>query len=189
MNRPILAFALALAVSPLAGLAQTETPASPAPPPRMGVPPAPGTPPRMVDVEALRQSSAQLATLRTQERAQILAALTPAHKQLLAQIAGQLALGTIADTRAAAAQLNAALTPQESQAIVAADTSYRTQRRALTTASRQAAIAVLPADVKERIRSRAERAPGSAPNPDAGLIVMRATIGQSNEFSSVTITR
>ncbi len=86
-----------------------------------GAPPAPGAaPPRYSDRGPMSQVRGQVENIRRQERDKVLAALTPAHRQLLATIAGQMAISQSPDPRAAAAQLDAALTPGEKQTVLAA---------------------------------------------------------------------
>ena len=63
-------------------------------------------------------------------RKQVLAALTPAHKQLLATLVGQLAIADTPNVKAAAAQLDAALGASEKQAILAAHSQMAAQMKA-----------------------------------------------------------
>ncbi len=63
-------------------------------------------------------------------RKQVLAALTPAHKQLLATLVGQLAIADAPNVKAAAAQLDAALGASEKQAILAAHSQMAAQMKA-----------------------------------------------------------
>lgn len=63
-------------------------------------------------------------------RRQVLAALTPAHRQLLATVVGQLAVSDKPDHKAAAAKLDAALSSNEKQAILAAHAQMMTQMEA-----------------------------------------------------------
>lgn len=79
----------------------------------------------------MRQMHRQMEQIETQTRTQILGALTPAHRTLLAGIAGHLAVTTTPNFRAAAQQLEAALSPTEKQAILAANTNERTQMRSM----------------------------------------------------------
>jgi len=79
----------------------------------------------------MRQMYQQMSQIRTQARTQMLNALTPAHRTLLANVAGQLAVAPAPDFRAAAQQLETALSPAEKQAILAADNTARTQMRSL----------------------------------------------------------
>jgi hypothetical protein len=78
---------------------------------------------------AMRQMRQQMTQIRTQARTQMLGTLTPAHRTLLANVAGQLAVTTTPNFRAAAQRLDTALSPTEKQAILAADTSARNQMR------------------------------------------------------------
>jgi hypothetical protein len=79
--------------------------------------------------QAMRQMHRQMTQIGTQARTQMLAALTPAHRTLLANVAGQLAVATTPDFRAAAQQLDTALSAPEKQAILAAETNARSQMR------------------------------------------------------------
>ncbi len=89
----------------------------------------PGTPnPQMR--QQMESMHKQMEQIHTQERSQVLGALTPAHKQLLATIAGQLATSTTPDYRGAAQQLDAALTSSEKQTILTASQSAREKMRA-----------------------------------------------------------
>jgi hypothetical protein len=81
------------------------------------------------DRSAMRQMRQQMTQIRTQARTQMLGTLTPAHRTLLANVAGQLAVAATPNFRAAAQQLDTALSPTEKQAILAADTNARTQMR------------------------------------------------------------
>lgn len=69
----------------------------------------------------------QMETLHKQFRTQVLAALTPAHKQLYAQIVGNLAIAASPDPRAAAAQLDAALSASEKTTILNAHKQFASQ--------------------------------------------------------------
>jgi hypothetical protein len=77
----------------------------------------------------MRQMRQQMAQIHTQARTQMLGALTPAHRSLLANVAGQLAIAPAPNFRAAAQQLDTALSATEKQSILAADTSARNQMR------------------------------------------------------------
>jgi hypothetical protein len=114
MKPAIFALALALVAAP--GLASAQ--------------PAPGDGPHR-PTAAQQAQFAQFKQLRQQTRAAELNALSPAHKQLLANIAGQLALSAAPNFKAAAAQLDAALSPGERAAILQADQNFRTQAEAL----------------------------------------------------------
>lgn len=97
-----------------------------APPPPGAAPPAPHG-----DWGQMRQMRGQFETIHQQERDRVLGALTPAHRQLLANIIGQMAVSEKPDHRAAAAQFDAALTPGEKDAILGAHQQAITQIHAL----------------------------------------------------------
>lgn len=72
-----------------------------------------------------------LGAIRKAERAQMLAALSPAHRAFLASVVGQLAIASNPSPKAAIAQLDAKLTASEKSAILAAAKSARTKADAL----------------------------------------------------------
>lgn len=119
-----------------------------------------GPPPQAFD-----QMRSQMEAIHRTERQQILAALTPEHRTLLATIAGQLATSATPDYDGAATRFNAALSPAESQAVLRASENARAQERSLM----------------QRAMSQfsGPRAPGSfrRPAPDAGHVVMRLMMG------------
>ncbi len=84
----------------------------------------------------MRQERAQFEQLRLQARTQVLGALTPAHRALLANVVGQLAVAPNPDPRAAAKQLDAALSPAESKAILRSGDDLRTKMRGMFEAIR-----------------------------------------------------
>jgi hypothetical protein len=73
----------------------------------------------------------QMMQVHDQARAAILAALSPAHKALFAQVTGQLAVAAHPDADAAAARLNAALSATEKQKIMAAAQSAMAKMHAM----------------------------------------------------------
>jgi hypothetical protein len=95
------------------------------------------------------------------ERTQILNALTPAHKSLLATTVGALATSANPDFRAAANRLDSALSAGEKQAIVSAAQNARTQMRSVMQSMR----AQMPAPPQAMQRMRR--------TPDAGEILLR----------------
>jgi hypothetical protein len=114
--RRIASFVLsALALAPLAGTAQTTMP-QPAP---MVLPDARVPSAAQYDAKMEEVKSARLAS-----RARMVGALTAAHKQLLAQIVGDLAIGPKPDSDAAAARLDAVLSPSESRAIISSQEAF-----------------------------------------------------------------
>jgi hypothetical protein len=113
MKRILLALALMLAVPAIAGAQQ-----------------APGSPDPAMR-QQMHADMQQMMKLHQQFRAQVLGALTPAHKQLYASVVGGLAIAASPDPRAAAKQLDAALSPSESAAILNANTQFITAMKSL----------------------------------------------------------
>ncbi|MHB1552241.1 MAG: hypothetical protein ACYCX6_13755 [Vulcanimicrobiaceae bacterium] len=110
--------------------------------------------------QQMKQMHRQMLQIRRTERAQMLEALTPAHRALLASIAGQLATSTQPNLRSAQQQLDAALSPTESQAILGAVKSAHAKMHALWIAARKHFKAAHPK---------------MHPKPDAGRILLRVT--------------
>jgi hypothetical protein len=125
MNKRLLVLALALAGLPVATLAQQAPPDAPGPV-IMGAGQISGQ-----QREAMRGFMEQADKIRQQTRSQMLSALTPGHRQLLSKLAGELATSANPDPRAAAKQLDDALSSGEKQAIVSAQESFRSQMQAL----------------------------------------------------------
>ena len=121
MKPAIFALSLALLGAPTLASAQ------PAPPPDQSQGPVEGH----TRNPQFAQMHAQMRALMQQTRAAELSALSPAHKQLLANLAGQLALSASPNFKAAAATLDRALSASESSAILQADQNFRTQASAM----------------------------------------------------------
>ncbi len=81
--------------------------------------------------QEMQRVHTQMQQMHAQMRSQILASLTPAHRALLASIAGQLATAANPDFKGAAQRLDAALSSQEKQAILNAANSMHTRMRAM----------------------------------------------------------
>lgn len=107
------------------------------PPPGPPGPPGPMATPNAQMRQQFQAAHKQMEQIHAQERSQVLGALTPAHRQLLATVAGQLATSTTPDYRAAAQKLDAALSASEKQAIVSASQTARQQMRAQMESMRQ----------------------------------------------------
>lgn len=154
-------FSLSMLIVPSLASAQT--------PPAM--PPPPGMSPDMAS--RMQQVHKQMERIHRSARTQVLAALTPAHRALLASIVGQLAIAAHPDEKAAAARLDAALSPGERGAVQRIHDSTRTQMR----------------DV---MRQMAQHRPQGAPapqfrempqhrTPSAGQFVLEITSGGAQE--------
>ena len=120
MRKLLVLFAL-LASVPVLVLAQAQPPG-----------PGPsGMPWPRPDSGAMRQTMQQQQALHKQFRAKVLATITPAHRNLLASLVGQLAIAASPDPQAAIKKLDAALSSGEKQAILNVAQSFMTQQRAM----------------------------------------------------------
>lgn len=132
-----------------------------------GVPPTPNPAMR----QQFQAMHARMQQIRSTERSQILGALTPANRALLASVAGQLATSVTPDFKAAASRLDAALSAGEKQAILNAAQSARDQRRSLMQSMRSQ----MPARVNRP--PMPNRPPHAQRTPDAGRILLGLTAG------------
>jgi hypothetical protein len=108
-------------------------------------------------------------------RHQVLAALTPAHKELLANVAGQLAVADKPDYKAAAAKLDAALSSGEKQTILAAQSQMMAQMKAQWEQMKTAWASAHPGETPRPQRSpRPEHSPRT---PDAGMVLLMVAGG------------
>jgi hypothetical protein len=142
--------ALALLFTPAVALAQSAQDSQPMPPAGGGGPPG-------------MQQRGQMMQLRMETRSQMLDALSPQHRTLLATVAGQLATSQMPNLQAAARQLDSALSPHEAEAILAAQSALRSQMRG---------------DM-QNAPDGSNRPPSSdqaAPHGDAGLALLRAVM-------------
>lgn len=121
--------------------------------------------------QIMQQTHQQMEQLHTQARSKILGALTPAHRELLAQIVGSLAIAPNPDPDAAVRQLNAALSPGEAQAVLSAHSAVEQQMRAIMESTHQRFQSVLTA--QQRVQM-----PG--PEVKAGVIGERS--GEAGEM-------
>lgn len=102
---------------------------------------------------AFQQVHQQMGRLHEQARSQILAALTPANRTLLANTIGQLAVSAKPDREAAARTLNAALSQNESQAILRIHESVRAQSRSIMEAAHAKLAASMSAEEKSEMQA------------------------------------
>lgn len=86
---------------------------------------------------AMVQMDNQMHQLSVQARTAVLQSITPQHRQLLAQVVGALAIAPDPDFAAAARQLNASLSPQESQAVLRISAQFHQQMHSLMQAHMQ----------------------------------------------------
>ncbi len=146
-----------------------------------GAPALAQTPPMPTPDAATRRAFDQIRSrmenVHRTERAQVLGALSPAHRALLASIAGQLATSVAPDYNAAEKQLDSVLSANEAQSIISADRNARTQSRSIMDSMRSQ----LPAPPNtQHFRDRGfvhiEEA-GAGRTPDAGRILLRVAMG------------
>lgn len=143
MTIKIAACMLALLSAPILASAQGSSPASPATapavsPPNHAWPSRPGiTPADLAQGKAFLAAAIAIGqrqrALMESSRANLFAAITPAHREAVAQIIGELAMSSNPDANAAAKQIDAALSPAEKAAVIAADQASRAQTAALRT--------------------------------------------------------
>ncbi len=164
---------LAFLLAPVAGFAQDAPPPGPPPAATSGGP----NPQRFAE---MRQDRAQFEQLHAQARSQMLAALTPAHRALLANVVGQLAIAPNPDPRAAAQQLDAVLSPGEKQSVLTIASQLHAQTRALMQAARARMEASLTPDQRAQLDAKApqhENGPeGFRHQPDAGRALLHAVL-------------
>jgi hypothetical protein len=164
MKKLLVLFTL-LAAVPALVFAQAQ------PPP----PGASGAPWPRPDFGRMRQNMQQQEAMHKQFRAKILGTLTPAHRNLLASIAGQLAVSTNPDPKAAIQKLDAALSSGEKQAILSAAQSFMSQQRAM----REQAFAKMRA-ANPNMPSPRPRPSGMQHTrraPDAGALLLMVATG------------
>ncbi len=147
MRSFILVLALAGLTAPIAALAQDAAGA-----------PAPAWSGQ--HSAAFEQAHQQMRRLHEQERAAMLNALTPAHKQLVAQVAGQLAISANPDFEGAVRKLNASLTPSESQSVLRIHEQYKQQMHAVM----EQTFKSLPADQQQAIQQHMQQHQGEMGN-------------------------
>jgi hypothetical protein len=108
--------AVALSAIPLGAIAgELAAPVAPSMPGMSGPPPE------------MAQMDAQMRQLHIQARSAMLQAISAQHRQLLAQIVGNLAISPNPDFAGATKQLDAALSAQEAQAVVRIQTQFHQQ--------------------------------------------------------------
>jgi len=120
MSKLLILFAM-LAAIPALVLAQGAPPMPPGPS---------GAPWPRPDFQMMRQNMQQMEAMHKQFRAKVLGLLTPAHRNQLASVIGQLAIAASPDPRGAINKIDAFLSSGEKQAILNAAQTFMTQQRA-----------------------------------------------------------
>ena len=166
------------------------------PPAPMGPPPPPGmgmafdfegqnlTPAQQQQVhEIMDQTHQQMGQLMSQARSRVLGSISSAHRQLLAQIVGTLAISPNPDWDAAAKQLNASLSPSEAQAVLSTHEAAMRQMMSLMQSTHQRLQAIVGTqhgaspnggnsnDVHERMMFKGPGGPDAAA-PTAGEVLL-----------------
>ncbi|MBV8489978.1 MAG: hypothetical protein JO199_05545 [Candidatus Eremiobacteraeota bacterium] len=172
MKHAIIALSLALALAPLGALADD----------------AGGAPPQcpVLTQQQKQQLQQTFETFRTQEeqlhkqmRAQLIGSLSPAHRNAIAGIIGNLAISANPDPALAAKQIDGLLSQGEQQRILSLHSAFRTQRHALHEQMRKQLESELPAKPKppgdEHAGGRHEM---QSRTLDAGTVVLK-TLGHA----------
>ena len=113
-----------------------------------------GAAPNTAQIVAMRHVHAAAAAERVHTRSRLLAALTPAHRTAVANIIGRLAVTADPDRRAAAASLDAVLTPTEKQSVVSIATAERSNMHALMQRARATFESTLSAEQRAALPQR-----------------------------------
>src|SRR5579864_741195 len=101
--------------------------------------------------QIMQQSRQQMEQLHAQARLKVLDAITPAHRQLLAQVIGNLAISPNPDRDAAVRQLNAALSPSEAQAVLSIHAAVKQQMGQIMGSTHQRIQALLSSQQREQV--------------------------------------
>jgi len=152
-------FAVAVISLPLGAVAgEPPAPMGPLPPPGMGMTfdfegqnLTPAQQQQMHQI--MDQVHQQMQQLMSQTRSRVLGSITPAHRQLLAQIVGNLAISPNPNWDAAAKQLNAALSPAEAQAVLSTHNASRQQMVSIMQSAHQRMESILTAQQRSGVQN------------------------------------
>jgi len=122
-----LTLILALGALPTAVGAQTAPTPAPQSPVAAGSPSPPGPGMSAATIKGALHMFSQLQATQRAARAAMLGALTPAHRELVSRLVGELSIAPDPDVNAAAKQLDTVLSPAEVRAIGNAEAASRTQ--------------------------------------------------------------
>lgn len=103
--------------------------------------------------QIMDQTHQQMEQLMSQTRSRVLGSITPAHRQLLAQVVGNLAISPNPDWDAAAKQLNAALSSGEAQAVLSTHQAAMQQMMSLMQSTHQRMESVLTAQQRSQMQN------------------------------------
>lgn len=130
------------------------------------------------DMAGMKQVFEQVERIHRAERTQVLAALTPAHRELLARTVGEMAVVADPDHKAAAARLDAVLSPGEKSAVLAAHTSAMTQMH-------DAMHAMMASMPPPQGSPRPPRHDHERAKPSAGEVVLMVATGHGGEHGGM----
>ena len=142
-----------------------------------GAPPAPNA----AMMQVMEQTHAQMDKLQGQARLAMLNSLSPANRNLLAQVAGQLAIAPNPDASVAARQLDANLSAGEARAILNISASLEQQAHQLMESAHQQMMKAMPAGTPTHgpwgMRNEGMHAGmrGGQASSDPGMILLMAT--------------
>src|SRR5581483_9497700 len=115
-------------------------------------PPAQGAAQWQAHMAQFEQFHQKMEQLHTQARAQMLAALSPAHKEALANVIGHLAIAANPNAENDARQINALLSPGEAQAVVRIHDATRAQAESLMESMRSQMQRQLPPGASQHMK-------------------------------------
>jgi hypothetical protein len=169
MHKGFIALGLALSILPVAALAD-DTSGPPGPPPS-----PPTAAQRQAMFQTFRNFGQQEERLHQQARTQMLASITPAHRQAIANLIGQLAISANPQPETTARQIDALLSQSEQQRILATDASFRQQTKALHEQMRTQLENEFPemAQHGDKMHGAVVKDWSEHHNDDAGSVLMR----------------
>jgi Spy/CpxP family protein refolding chaperone len=133
--------------------------------------------------QIMEQSRQQMDQLHQQGRERILAALSPAHRALLAQIVGSLATAPNPDESAAIHQLDAALSPGEAQNVLSLHSAMMQQTMSIMQATHEHMLSVLTDQQRAQLQSEGA-GPGGPGGPAEGGPGMHGMGHQMGQLSA-----
>jgi hypothetical protein len=162
----MMILASTLLVAPLAAFADD---AAGGPPPQ----------PNPAVFQIMEQAHAQMDKLHGEARLAMLNSLSPTHRNMLAQVAGQLAIAPNPDPALAARQLDTSLSASEARSILNISASFEQQARQLMDSAHQQMMKAMPAGTPTRgpwgmhgQGARSGMKTGSQWSTDPGMILL-----------------
>jgi hypothetical protein len=138
-------------------------------------------PPPQMDAgfQYMQQAHAQVQQLQAKARLTALNALSPAHRALLAEVAGQLAIAPNPDVNAAARTIDSALTQTEGRNIASISSSLQTQSQQVMEAARQQMMAANPQGMPQGgpVTRSANMVYHGSETTDPGMLLLQMSMG------------